>query len=165
MKTGRDWAGDVSDVGKHSSAYALCDFADAFEVDDARVGRSAADEQFRFVLFSNALQFVVIDLLRLAGDAVVGNLVTDAGKVHRMTVCEMAAVRKVHTQNLIAILNRGEIDRHVCLGAAVRLNVGVIGAKDLFRAIDCRLFDDVGPLAAAVVTLLRITFRVLVRED
>ena len=46
-----------------------------------------------------------------------------------MTVRQVAAVRKVHSQNLIAILDRGEIDRHVCLRAAVRLNVGMLGAE------------------------------------
>jgi hypothetical protein len=70
-----------------------------------------------------------------------------------MTVREMAAVRKIHSQNLIAILNRREIDRHVCLRAAVRLHVGVLGAEQLFRAIDRGLLDDVSPLTAAVVTL------------
>ena len=165
MQTGGDRSGDVRDVGKHSRADALGDLADAFEIDDARISRRAADEQLRFVLFGDSLQLVVVDLFGLARDAVVGNLVTDAGKVHRMAVRQMAAVREIHSQNLIAILNRREIDRHVCLRAAVRLHVGVIGAEQFLRAIDRRLLDDVGPFAAAVVTLARIAFGVLVRED
>ena len=43
MKVGRNRARDVGDVGKHARADAPGDFADAFEVDNTRIGRSAAD--------------------------------------------------------------------------------------------------------------------------
>ena len=142
----------------------LRDLADALEIDDARISRGAANDQFRFVFFGNPLQLVVIDLFRLLRDAVVRDLVTDAGKVHRMTVSEMAAMRKIHAQNLIAVLNRRQVNGHVCLGAAVWLHVGVLSAEYFFRAIDRRLLDHIGPFAAAVVTLLRIAFGVLVCE-
>src|SRR5215204_2833758 len=79
-----------------------------------------------------------------------------------MTVREVPTVRQVHPQDLISILERREIYRHVCLRAAVRLHIGVIGAKQLLRAIDCGLLDDVGPLTPAVVTFTRIAFCVLV---
>ena len=81
-----------------------------------------------------------------------------------MTVRQVAAVRKIHSQNLIAILDRREINRHVCLRAAVWLHVRVIGAKQFFRTIDRGLLDDVGPFTTAVVTFAGITFGVLVRE-
>jgi hypothetical protein len=73
-------------------------------------------------------------------------------------------VRKIHSENLVTVLNRREVDGHVCLRAAVRLHVRVIGAKQLLRAIDRGLFDNVGPLATTVVALARITLGVLVRE-
>ena len=53
-----------------------------------------------------------------------------------MAVREMATVRKIHSQNLIAILNRSEIDSHVCLGAAVWLHVRMLGSEQFFCAID-----------------------------
>ena len=43
MLAGGNWAGDVRDVGNHARANALGNLADAFEVNDARIGRSAAD--------------------------------------------------------------------------------------------------------------------------
>src|SRR6185503_4790252 len=57
-----------------------------------------------------------------------------------------------------------EINRHVCLRATVRLHVRVIGAKQLFRAIDRSLLDNVSPFTTAVITLARITLGVLVCE-
>jgi hypothetical protein len=98
-------------------------------------------------------------------NAVIGDFVTDSGKVHRMAVRQVTAVREIHAENLVAILNRREIHGHVCLRAAVRLHVRVIRAKQFFRAIDRRLLDDVGPFATAVVTLARITFGVLICKN
>ena len=66
MQTGGNWAGDVRYVGKHPRADALRDLADALEVDDARIGRRAADYQFRPVLLRDSLQLVVVDLLGFA---------------------------------------------------------------------------------------------------
>ena len=82
-----------------------------------------------------------------------------------MTVREMATVRKVHAQNLISILNRSQIHRHVCLRTAMWLHVSVLCPEYLFSSIDRSLLDDVRPLAPAVVTLLWVTFGILVREN
>ena len=79
-----------------------------------------------------------------------------------MAVRQMPAVRKVHAQDRVAVLDRREIDGHVRLRAAVRLDVGMIGAEQFLRSIDCGLLDYVGPFTAAVVALAGIPFRVLV---
>src|SRR6185437_8143107 len=97
------------------------DLSDAFEIDCARVSRRAADKQFWPVFFRDALQFVVIDLFRLARNTVVSNFVTESGKIQRMTVRQMTTMRQIHSQNLIAILDRRQIHRHVRLRAAVWL--------------------------------------------
>ena len=47
----------------------------------------------------------------------------------------------------------------------MRLHVGVLRAEELLRPRDGDLLDDVDVLAAAVVPLARIAFRVLVGED
>jgi hypothetical protein len=47
----------------------------------------------------------------------------------------------------------------------VGLHIDVFGAKELFGAVAGEGFDFVGVLAATVVALAGITFRVLVRED
>src|SRR6185436_5519206 len=77
----------------------------------------------------------------------------------------MSTVRKIHSQDLIAVLNRSEIHRHVSLRATMRLNVGVIGAKQLLRAVDGCLLDYIGPFTPAVIPLAGITFGVFVCEN
>jgi hypothetical protein len=47
----------------------------------------------------------------------------------------------------------------------VWLDVGVIGAEQFLGAVDSQLLDDIDEFAAAVVTLARITFGVLVGQN
>ena len=116
------------------------------------------------MLFSDSLQLVVINRFRFTRNAIVKDFVAETGKVQRVPVRQMSAVRQTHPQNRVAVLNRREIDRHVRLRTAVRLDVCMIGAKQFFRAIDSGLLDDIAPFAAAIVALAGIAFGVLVRE-
>ena len=77
---------------------------------------------------------------------------------------QVASVREVHSQNLVAVFERRQIHRHVRLRSAVRLHVRMVCAKQLLRAIDGRLLDHVGPFAAAVISLARIALGVFVGE-
>ena len=81
-----------------------------------------------------------------------------------MAVREMAAVGEIHAEHGVARLQQREVDRHVRLGARMRLDVGVIGAEQRFRAGDSRALGDVHELAAAVIALAGIALRVLVRH-
>src|SRR5262249_7891416 len=121
MQPGSNWTSNVCNISKHARTDTASDLSDAFEIDGARIRRGATDEQFRLMLFRDALQLVVIDLLPLFRNTVVSDFVTKPGKIQRMTVRQMTTVRQVHSQNLIAILDRREIHGHVRLRAAVRL--------------------------------------------
>ena len=93
-----------------------------------------------------------------------GDLIEFAGEIRRMSVGEMPAVGEIHGQDLVARLNGGEIDGHVRLRSAVRLNVDMLGAEELPGAIDRQLLDNVHVLATAIPAFPRITFRVLIRQ-
>src|SRR4051794_4265733 len=82
-----------------------------------------------------------------------------------MAMRQMPAMRKVHTQYLIAIRDCGEVDTHVCLGAAVRLNVCMLCTKEFLSPINRRLLDHVNKLTSSVISLFRITLGVLVRKN
>ena len=59
------------------------DFADAGEIDDARIGRAAGDDELRFVLFRKGLQLIIIEQTILASDTVLHGVEPFAGKVGR----------------------------------------------------------------------------------
>jgi hypothetical protein len=47
----------------------------------------------------------------------------------------------------------------------MRLHIGVGGAEQLLRPIDCQLLGDIDEIAAAVIALARIALGVLVGEN
>src|SRR5215510_12521414 len=77
---------NVSYVRKHPGADAAGNLTNTFEVDGAWIGGGATDQQFRAMLLSDFLQLVVVDLFSFFGDTIISDFVTQAGKVHRMTV-------------------------------------------------------------------------------
>src|SRR4051794_33627368 len=104
MKPGGDRPRDVRDVRHDARADRARYRAYALEVYHARVGRRAADYHARVMLLRETFKFVVVYLLGLARDAVLDDLVTEAGEVQRVAVREVAAVREVHAENRVPVL-------------------------------------------------------------
>ena len=73
-------------------------------------------------------------------------------------------MRELEREDRVARLQRRHVDGHVRLRAGVRLDVRVVGAEELLRAVDRELLDLVDDLAAAVIALARVALRVLVRR-
>ena len=155
---------DVRHVHEEQRAHRARDFRHAREIDDARIGARARDDHFRLVLVRQAVEFVVIDRLGFLAHAVGNELVHLAGKIERMPVRQVPAVRQVHAQHGVARLQRRHVDGHVRLRARMRLHVGVLGAEQRFRAVDGQLLGAVHEFAAAVIALARIALGVLVGE-
>ncbi len=117
------------------------------------------------MLVGEAAHFLIVDEAGVLVHAIGYDVEEASGEVHRAAVGKVAAVREVHTEDGIAGLGEGEIGGHVRLAAGVGLHVGVGAAEKLLRALDGEVFRDVDEFAASVVTLARVAFRVLVRED
>ncbi len=62
------------------------------------------------------------------------------------------------------MLQEREIRRQVRVGAGVRLDIGVPGAKQDLRSVDGQLFDHVDKLATPVISLARKALGILVGE-
>jgi len=77
----------------------------------------------------------------------------------------VAAVVELQREDLVARFEDGVVHRLVRLRAGVRLDVDVVGAPQLLRALDRQLLDLVGVLAAGVVARAGIALGVLVGED
>jgi len=88
------------------------------------------------VLGGKLLNFVVVDALVFLFHSVGHEFVHPAGEIQRMPVCQVAAVREIHSENDVVLLQGGHIDGHVGGCAGMRLNVGMIRAEELFGTID-----------------------------
>ena len=76
----------------------------------------------------------------------------------------MAPVVQAHAQHGIAGLQKAEVNRHVGLGTAVGLHVGMIRAVEFLGPFDGDPFHLVHAAAAAVVPASRIAFRVFIGQ-
>ena len=116
------------------------------------------------MLACEALELVVVDCLGHFCHAIGDEIVSLAGKIQRMSVRQVAAVRQVHSQHGVARLQRRHIDGDVRLCARVRLDVGMLGAEERLRAVNGELLGLIHEFAAAVVALARVALGIFVRE-
>ena len=164
MEAGSNQPGVMRHVDHQVRANFLGDLAQAGEVDLARIGRGAGDDELRLGLQRALADGVHVDHLVLIADLVVDDVEPVAGHGDRRAVGEVTAVGEVHAHEAVARLEKREEHRLVRLGARVRLDVGVGGAEELLDAVDGDGLDLVDELAAAVVTLAGVALGVLVGQ-
>ena len=142
---------------------AVGDLSDLLKVDGAGVSRCTGHDELGAHLLDLLFQLGVVDHA-IGIDAVGNKVVVLAGHVHRRTVGQMAALRQVHPHNGIAQIQQGEVNGEVCLCAGVRLNIGVLRAKQLACTLDRNIFHLIHIGTAAVIALARQTLGVLVGQ-
>ena len=99
---GGDEPGEVRHVAHQQRADLVGDLAEAVGLDRARVRRAAADDQLRPHLLRAREHLVVVDLHRLARDAVVVELVELPGEVDLQPVRQVAAVVEREPEHAVA---------------------------------------------------------------
>ena len=154
---------DVRHINKQVRANAVGNLTHFCPVNDAGISREAADDHLRFVSLSQLRHLFVVNFTGLI-DAVRHDVVQFTGEVYRRTVSQVATLRQVHTQNGVARLQQRSVDREVSLRTRVRLDVGVVCAKQFFRAVNRQLLNDIHIFATAVVALARISFSIFVGQ-
>ena len=92
------------------------------------------------------------------------DVVEAAREVDLVAVREVAALVQRERHQRVARLHHRRVDGHVRLRSRVRLDVRVLRAEQLLRAVDRELLDLVDHLAAAVVAAAGIALGVLVRR-
>src|SRR3569832_2220894 len=152
-------------VDHENGADRVRDLAEALEVDDARISRTAGDDELRLVFFGERRDFVHVDALVLAAHAVGHRLEPLAGLVDRRAVGEMPTRREVEAHENVAGLEQREEHRLVRLRAGMRLHIGEGTVEQTAGAVDRELLGDIDEFAAAIVAAAGITFRVFVGED
>ena len=161
----RDETREVRHVHQEQRADLVGDRAHARKIEEARIRRRARDDELGVVLLRETLELLVVDVFAVPLHAVRHEVVELGREVHRRAVREVAALIQRHPEHGVAGPEDRGVRGHVRLRSGVRLDVGVRGAEERLRALDCERLGDVDPLAAAVVATTRIALRVLVRED
>ena len=159
-----DEPGDVRHVDHEDGAHLVGDLAEASEVDGARVGRVARDDDLRPPLAGNRGDDLVVELLGLGVETVRGEVIELRGEVDLAAVCEVPALVEAEAHDVVAGRQQGSVRLHVGAGARVGLDIGVFDAEQLLGAVDGELLGDVDELAAAVVAAAGVALGVLVGE-
>ena len=110
------------------------------------------------------LDLFVVDKPVLAAHAVMDGMEPFAGHVRRGTMRQVPAGVDPHAEDGIAGLEDRKKDALIGLAAGVGLHIREVAAEHLFRAIDGKFLGDVDNVAAAVIALSGIAFRVFVGE-
>ena len=161
---GGDEAGEVGHVDHQLGADRVGDRAEGGEVELARVGRPAGDDQLRLVLLGKRGDLVHVDQQIVFADVVRDRVVERAGDVDLHPVTEVAAVVERQAEEGVPWFEQRHVDGVVGLRSGVGLDVGVLGAEQLLGAVDRQLLGDVDLLAAAVVAAARVALGVLVGQ-
>ena len=75
------------------------------------------------------MHFIIVDPLRLTGQAIVAELKTSTGYRRLMTMGQMPAVGQAHGQHPVSHIQHAEIYRQVGGRTAVGLHIGVVGPE------------------------------------
>ena len=164
MLAAGDQARDVRHVSHKERAVSVCDVGHGLEIDLARIGRRARNQQLGPVLPDKILNHIVIDPPRGGIDAVADAVVDLAREVHLRAVRQMAAVGKVHAHKRVAWLQKRGIDLEIGLRARVRLHVCKFCAEELLGARNRQRLQLVDIVAAAVITPARVALGVFIGE-
>ena len=163
VATGGNQAGVMRHVDPENRADFLGDLGKALEIDAQRVGRGAGDDDLRLVFAGQRFHLVVVN--RLFGIQAIGNDVEPLARhVQRHAVRKVATFRQAHAHDRVARLGKGHQHRLVGLRTGIRLDVRAVGAEQLFQSLDGDRLGNVNVFTAAVVTLARIAFGVLVGQ-
>ena len=162
MHAGSHQTRDVRDVGHQEGAHLVGDGAETLEIDHARIRAVAADDHLWLRLDGDLLDGVVVQQLGLGIEAVFHDVVEGAAEVGLQTMAQVAATLDGQAEHAITRIEQRHERRDVGVGAAVRLHIGELAAKQLLRAIARQILDLVVEFAAAVVALAGVALGVLV---
>ncbi|MPM56895.1 hypothetical protein SDC9_103712 [bioreactor metagenome] len=157
-------ARDVRHVHHQIRAHRICNLPELLEVDGPGVGGGARDDQFGLALLRGLHQLVIINLLSLLIQTVGDDIKIFAGDVHGTAVAQMSAVGQIHTHHGITGLYQRKKRGQVRIGAGVRLDVGMIAAKQLAGPLAGDLLGHVHSVASAVIPVAGIALGVLVGQ-
>src|SRR5690606_4836619 len=133
-------ASDVGHIHHQVGAHLVSDIAEALPIQHLRVVRETRHDHLGLVLQRQTLDLLVVHQAGFRVKAVLHGIVDFAGEVDLGTVGQVTAVGQAHAQHRIARITQGGVDRSIGLGAGVRLDVGVVGTKELLGALDSQGF-------------------------
>ena len=157
--------GEMRHVDHQIGADPIGDRAEAGEIDNARIGAAAGDDQPRPVLLGQTLDLLEIDPRILCAHAVMDRVKPLARQVRRGAVRQMPAGGERHAENRVAGFQQRQKYRLIGRRPGMRLHIREAAPEQARRPLDRQALGDIDELAAAVITPSGITFGIFVRQN
>ena len=151
MHAGSHQSRDMRHVHHEHRAAFIRDRSEFSKIDHTRICAGPCHDQLRTLLQRDLPHRLIIDSLALRIHAIIDELIQQAAEVQRMPMRQMAASRQIHAQHLVSRLQHAHVYGHVRLCAAVRLHIGMLRAKQLFRTLTRQLLNFIHDKAAAII--------------
>ncbi len=164
VESGYHQSGDMCDIRHQQGSRLVGDLAKALEVENTAVGAGTANDQLGSVLTGDGGHLVVVNGLGFWVDPVRNDLEITPRVGESVSVGQVTTACQIHAHQGVPGLENREVDGHVGLSAAVRLDVDVLGAEQLPGALDRQALSHIHILAPTVIPPPRVTFGILVRH-
>src|SRR6185295_12285746 len=98
MLASGDQSGDMRHIDHRECPNLTRDLPDPFEVDRPRIGACSHDDQSWLFAAGNTFKLFIVDGFGFFPHAIRNEVIVLSGKIQRMTVCQVTAVRQRHPQ-------------------------------------------------------------------
>ena len=163
MKAGGHKPRDVSHIHHKHRPRLVGDLPEFLKINGSGIGRRPRNDHFRAAFQRGFPQLIIIDK-SLVVHPIGHDLKIFSGNIHRASVGEMSAVIQIHPHDGVPGVADRKLHRQIGLCPRMGLYVGIIAAKELLRPLNGQLLHHIHALASAVVTLRRVSFRILVGQ-
>ena len=155
---------DMGHVHQQQRPYLVGDVPELGEIQRPGIGGCPRHDQPGPAGLGQGQDLVVIQPLRVLPHPVGYKAVIPAAEVDRAAVGQMAPVGEIHAQHRISGLQQGKIGGQIGLGAGMGLHVGMFRPKQGAGPLPGQLLHRIHPLAAPVIALARISFRIFIGQ-
>src|SRR5210317_1161696 len=158
-------SGNMSHIHHEEGTNLVGNYTKSLKINNPGISTGTSHNHSGPVFMSDTLHFLHIDHACFPVNSIRDKIIKLSGKINRTAVGEMSAMGKVHAQYLIAGIQCGKINCHICLTPGMGLDISILCLKQVPGALDCEIFYNICIITAAIIALTGIPFSILVGED
>ena len=139
--------------------------AKCLKINKTGIGTGTSHNHSGPVFMSDTLHFLHVDHACFLINSIRYEIEKLSREVDWTTMGEVSTMGEIHAQHLVAGVQCGKINSHICLAAGMGLNISIFRLKQFPGSVDCQIFYNIGIITTAIIALTGIPFGILIGED
>ena len=164
MRTAGNKAGNMCHIDQQIGTHTVSNFAETGKIDDARIGRTARNDEFRLMLFCQSLNLVKINAMVIAAHTILHGIKPFAGLVWSRTMGQVSAGGEAHAQDRITGFDERLKHRLIGLRPGIGLHIGIGAIVKFTNTLDGKLFGHINMFATAIITPTGIALGIFIGQ-